>query len=43
MFYDFSQNNSGGYFIVNERVCHRLLIEADSESEAISKCEDNNI
>lgn len=29
MFYLFSQNNSGGSFIVNDKVCHRLFIEAD--------------
>ncbi len=29
MFYLFNQNNSGGAFIVNDKVCHRLFIEAD--------------
>lgn len=40
MFYEFDQNNSGGKFIVNDEVCHRLFIEADSEEEALSKAED---
>ena len=40
MFYEFSQNNSGGSFVVDKNVCHRLFIEADSASEAIRKAED---
>lgn len=40
MFYEFSQNNSGGSFVVNDSVCHRLIIEADNEEDAISKAED---
>lgn len=39
-FYEFVQNNSGGSFDVDDRVCHRLFIEATSEDEAISKAED---
>lgn len=39
MFYELTQNNSGGYFIVDEKVCHRLFIEATSEEEAIRKAE----
>lgn len=31
MFFDFCQNNSYGYFVVDEKVCHRLFIEADNE------------
>ena len=38
-FYEFSQNNSGGYFDVDEKICHRLFIEAESEGEAIKKAE----
>lgn len=34
-FYQFTQNNSGGSFDVNENVCHRVIIEASSEKEAI--------
>lgn len=33
-FYQFSQNNSGGYFDTDETVCHRVIIEAKSEKEA---------
>jgi hypothetical protein len=33
-FYEFSQNNSGGDFVVDDKVCHRLFIEADSVHEA---------
>ena len=40
MFYRFDQNNSGGYFITDDRVCHRLFIEADSEEEANEKAEE---
>lgn len=39
-FYEFTQNNSGGSFITNDKVCHRLFIEADSASEANSIAED---
>lgn len=38
-FYEFSQNNSGGSFDVDENVCHRVVIEAASEEEAIKKME----
>ena len=40
MFYEFNQNNSGGSFVVNDKLCHRLFIEADSSNEAIAKAED---
>lgn len=40
MFFEFDQNNSGGVFRVDDRVCHRLFIEADSRAEAIEKAED---
>jgi hypothetical protein len=33
-FYEFDQNNSGGSFDVNEKLCHRLVIEADTYQEA---------
>lgn len=32
--YEFNQNNSGGGFDVDDDVCHRLFIEADSVGEA---------
>lgn len=40
MFYQFDQNNSGGVFDVDDKVCHRLFIEADSEGEACAKAEE---
>ena len=40
MFYEFNQNNSGGHFVVNDKLCHRLFIEADNEYEAIKKAEE---
>lgn len=33
-FFEFSQNNSGGHFDVDEKVTHRVLIEAESADEA---------
>ncbi len=39
MFYEFKQNNSGGHFVVNDKLCHRVVIEADSTHEAIDKAE----
>lgn len=39
-FYEVSQNNSGGSFVVNDKVCHRLFIEASSEEESLSIAED---
>ena len=33
-FYNFLQNNSGGSFIVDDKVCHRLFIEAKNPKEA---------
>lgn len=35
-FFSFSQNNSGGYFDVDENVCHRVIIEALDKNHAIS-------
>ena len=40
MFYEFNQNNSGGHFVVDDKLCHRLFIEADNECEAINKAEE---
>jgi len=39
-FYGFTQNNSGGSFVENESLCHRLFIEAESLGEAIDKAEE---
>ncbi len=33
-FYEFSQNNSGGFFDVDGNVCNRVIIEAMSETHA---------
>ena len=37
--YEFSQNNSGGSFTVDDQLCHRIFIEAESETQAIIKAE----
>lgn len=37
--YCFNQMNSGGYFVVNNKVCHRLFIEAESFDDAVEKAE----
>ena len=33
-FFEFDQNNSGGSFDVDDKICHRLFIEAESSEEA---------
>ncbi|MCY8493708.1 hypothetical protein [Bacillus inaquosorum] len=33
-FYEYTQNNSGGSFVTNDKLCHRLFIEATSYEEA---------
>lgn len=33
-FYELCQNNSGGSFHVDDKVCHRLFIEASSDDDA---------
>ncbi len=35
----FGQNNSGGYFVVNENVCEEVLIQARSAAEALQRGE----
>ena len=40
MFYQIDQNNSGGHFTVDDKVCHRLFIEADSLADAMDKAEE---
>lgn len=40
MFYEFNQNNSGGYFVEDDTLCHRLFIEADNVKEAVNKAEE---
>ena len=43
MFYTFNQNNSGGAFVINDRVCHFVIIEADTAEQANDKAEDIGI
>lgn len=38
--YCFDQNNSGGDFDVDDKVCHRLFIEAESFDDAVEKAEE---
>lgn len=38
-FFTFPQNNSGGYYIINDDVSEYLIIEAQNASEAIHKME----
>jgi hypothetical protein len=33
-FYEYSQNNTGGSFVTDDKLCHRLFIEANSSTEA---------
>jgi hypothetical protein len=33
-FYMFDQNNSGGFFDVDDLVCHRVVIEAETQEDA---------
>ena len=40
MLYVFDQNNSGGSFDVDDKLCHRVVIEADSKREAEEKAFD---
>ena len=35
-FFEFSQNNSGGFFDVDDNVCHNVVIEANDKNHAIS-------
>ena len=39
-FYEFCQNNSGGFFMVDDKVCHRLFIEAKTFADAVDKAEE---
>lgn len=36
-FYEFTQNNSGGYLDLDDKVTHRIFIEAKSEKQALEK------
>ena len=39
MYYEFNQNNTGGSFEVNDKLTHRVIVQADSEDEAYSIAE----
>jgi hypothetical protein len=39
-FYEFGQNNTGGSFTVNDKLCHRIFIEAQSPRVANAMLED---
>lgn len=41
--YRFRQNNSGGHFILNDKVCAEIYIEAESPAVANRKAEDIGI
>lgn len=36
-FFEYDQSNSGGHFLCNNHICHRLFIEADNENIANQK------
>jgi hypothetical protein len=36
-FYEYTQNNSGGRFEVDKKICHRVIIQAHNEEEARQK------
>jgi len=38
--YCFRQNNTGGFFITDDKVCHKIYIEAESFKEAVEKAEE---
>lgn len=40
MFFEFNQNNTGGSFDVDGKLCHRLIIEEDDYRKAIKKAEE---
>lgn len=43
LFYTYRQNNSGGSFIVNDRVCPYVIIQALSDRDADHRAEDVGI
>lgn len=42
-FYEFTQNNSGGSFVTDENLCHRLFIEAETHEIATEKAEEMGV
>lgn len=43
MFFTYSQNNSGGKFVIDDKVCHYVIIEADDYRFANILAEDLGI
>lgn len=43
MFFIYNQNNSGGSFVTNKNLCHRVCIEANNEKKAEEKAEELGI
>lgn len=41
--YEYTQNNSGGSFMVDSKLCHRLFIEAKTQKEADLKALDMGV
>ncbi|HEM5171823.1 TPA: hypothetical protein U1307_001409, partial [Streptococcus suis] len=39
-FYVFDQNNSGGYFVIDENVTSEIIIEATEEAKALERLEE---
>ncbi|CYV04216.1 hypothetical protein HO640_10350 [Streptococcus suis] len=39
-FYVFDQNNSGGYFVIDENVTSEIIIEATEEAKALGRLEE---
>ena len=37
--FEFNQNNSGGWFVVDKNLCERLYIQAESQAESIAIAE----
>lgn len=42
-FYEFRQNNSGGKFVTDDKLCKWLFIEADDEKEANDKAKEMGV
>ena len=42
-YFEFSQNNSGGSFDVDDKLCHRLIIQAETEEQAVTKAEEMGV
>lgn len=42
-FYKWQQNNTGGIFVTNDKLCHQIIIEADTEEESEQKAFDMGV